>query len=385
MNKKEFQIFENPYVSGFASYVAQYYKVDTEKRYLLFASEEKNNIYISRGSAPINSMNITIGTTEINGLLPDEDGNIFLDISDVIKSHTRNTVDMTLSIKQPGATYTYTYKIAVSQGRRFDELANFLSLPQQNFCNLQKLAYLSYDTNGSHSYILPPTKIIIPINENGTRTYRNINNILLPVWQQDYLVQNIQILQDNNIISTVADNYSPISIDIENTRRGVARVRVIGTNYNNIVFEGFNDVQRYIAIRWECPYICPMESDTSGTSTPYAHLRPVTGMAFFEVLEIKQATNVISLENTASYMPNLITEGLKIKIGLKNINAYDYIYYTQILLSDNIEYCLAENFSSSADFTNNFQPAKVEKTNNIIPVGNGIYNLEITLTVKEND
>lgn len=387
MNKKEFRIFNTQYVSGYTSYVAQYLRTTTNIRYLLFASEDKNNIYIARGSAPIVSVDLKIGTTEIIGLLPDEEGKIFLDISDIIRAHTGREVDMIFKILQ-GSSYPtiFSYKIAVSKGRRFDELANFLSLPQQNLCNLRNLANLSYDANCSRSYILPPTKIIIPINENGIRTkFKNINNIILPVWEQTYGVKSIDIKQNGNIISTVANNYSPLSIDLNNISRGVAQLRVTASLVNMIAFEGFNDAQRYIAIRWVCPYIVPIDTSTQGTATPYTSLIPVTGMAFFELLEIKQATNVISLDNTANYMPNLITEGLTIKIGLKNINAYDYIYYSQILLSDNIEYCLAEKFSSSASFTDNFQPAKVEKTNNIIPVGNGVYNLEITLTIKEND
>lgn len=387
MNKKEFRIFNTQYVSGYTSYVAQYLRVTTNIRYLLFASEEKNNIYIARGSAPIVSVDLKIGTTEIIGLLPDEEGKIFLDISDIIRVHTGREVDMIFKVFQGGtAPTTFSYKIAVSKGRRFDELANYLSLPQQNFCNFRNLANLSYDANCSRSYILPPTKIIIPINENGTRTkFKNINNIILPVWEQTYGITNIEISQNGNIISEVPNSYSPLSINLNNTSRGVAQLRVIGSLTNMIAFEGFNDAQRYIAIRWLCPYIVPINTSTQGTATPYTSLTPVTGMAFFELVEIKQATNVISLENTANYMPNLITEGMTIKIGLKNLNAYDYVYYSQILLSDNIEYCLAENFGASASFTDNFQPAKVEKTNNIIPVGNGVYDLEIILTIKEND
>lgn len=388
MNKREFVIFNTSYSSGYSSFVAQYLRVTDSVRYLLYASEEKNHINIVRQSEAIMSVDIKIGTAEMNGLLPDENGAIFIDISEIIKSNTgKNNVDMIIRVLYNNLPPTmYLYKIAVAEGRRFDELANYLSLPQQNFCNLRSLARMEYSSSGSQSYIGPPTKIILPINEDGTKTkFKNIGNILLPIWQQNYGIKNVEISQAGTVLGTVANKYSPISISIANARAGVAQYRVIGSLVNNIVFESFKDAQRYIVIRWKCPFVVPLEYGAQGTMAPYQNIEPVTGMAFFEVLEIKQATNVISLENTSSYMPNLITEGLTLKIGLKNLNAYDYIYYSQILLSDNIEYCLAENFSASANFTDNFQPAKVEKTNNIIPVGNGVYNLEIMLTVKEND
>lgn len=388
MNKREFVIFNTSYSSGYSSFVAQYLRVTDSVRYLLYASEEKNHINIVRQSEAIMSVDIKIGTAEMNGLLPDENGAIFIDISEIIKSNTgKNNVDMIIRVLYNNLPPTmYLYKIAVAEGRRFDELANYLSLPQQNFCNLRSLARMEYSSSGSQSHIGPPTKIILPINEDGTKTkFKNIGNILLPIWQQNYGIKNVEISQAGTVLGTVANKYSPISISIANARAGVAQYRVMGSLVNNIVFESFKDAQRYIVIRWKCPFVVPLEYGAQGTMAPYQNIEPVTGMAFFEVLEIKQATNVISLENTSSYMPNLITEGLTLKIGLKNLNAYDYIYYSQILLSDNIEYCLAENFSASANFTDNFQPAKVEKTNNIIPVGNGVYNLEIMLTVKEND
>ena len=389
MNKREFTIFNTAYSSGFSSFVTQYLKVDSNVRYLLYASEEKNHINIIRQTEAIASVDIKIGTAEMFGLLPDENGAVFIDISEIIKANAgNNNIDMIIRVLYNNLPpLMYSYKVAVAEGRRFDELANYLSLPQQNFCNLRSLARMEYSSSGSQSYIAPPTKIILPINENGTKTkFRNIDKILLPIWEQNYGVQNAQISQAGaGIIGNVANKYSPISISIANARAGVAQFRVVGSLVNNIVFENFKDAQRYIVIRWLCPYIAPLEYGAQGTMTPYQNIEPVTGMAFFEVLEIKQATNVISLENTANYMPNLITEGLTIKIGLKNLNAYDYIYYSQILLSNNIEYCLAENFGASASFTDNFQPAKVEKTNNIIPVGNGVYDLEIILTIKEND
>lgn len=391
MNKREFSIFSSQYVAGFSSFVTQYLKADTGVRYLLYASEDKNHIYIARQSLPIISVDIKIGTAELFGLLPDEDGNMLLDITEIIKANANSAsaVDMIIRVTQSNGVAMFSFKIAVAEGRRFDELAGYLSLPQQNYCNLRSLASLYYSSSGSQSYISPPSKIILPINENGTRTkFNNISSILLPIWQQTYGVQNVQISQTGaGIVSSVANNYSPISINIASAQKGRADIRVTGTKTGDIVFEGFNDAQRYIVIRWKCPYIPPLEYRAQGTEIPYtaSKIKAVTGMAFFEVLEIKQATNVISLENTASYMPNLIEENVTIKIVLKNLNAYDYIYYSQILLSDNIEYCLAENFSASSNFTYNFQPAKIEKTNNIIPVGNGVYNLEFTLIVKEND
>lgn len=382
MGKIEKYIYSSQYFFVYSSTIAQYQDITNNITYLFYATREKNHLYFLRQSAMIQYVNLKIGNVEMKNLLPVNTGSeIFIDISNAIESLT-GVADMTIVVRLPFLPTTLNFKIVPMIGYSYDNLARILSVAQGNFCNLYPLAIYNYDRQRTLSRVLPPTKIIVPF-ENGVRMFSNVNTLILPCYQSNYGVSTIDIIQgDTKIAEASSNSSSALTFTIDNLQ-GLygAYLRVIGYSINNIILEDFNPAKKYVAVRWANPYTNSVNVGIEGEGGPFYNRLQTKAVAFFELAEYEEEQQVTSLESTGSEMPYLIKSGQSCKLRMTNLNAYDYIYYSQILKSESIEILFDTSLSAS-----NYQPVKLEKSKITLPTsGTGLYNLEFNVIISEND
>ena len=382
MRKNEKYIYSSQYCNVYSSTIAQYVNTNNNVTFLFYATREKNHLYFNRGAMAIQYVNVKIGQVEMNNLSPVNNGSqLFIDISDAIESLTGMS-EMSIKVKTSGPTISQTYRLVPMIGYNYDNLARVLSIAQGNFCNLYPLATYNYDRQSSLSNIAPPTKIIVPF-ENGVRVFSNVNTLILPCYQSNYGISNVEIFQGETKIAYASNNSSSFLTFTINNLQGLygAYLRIVGYVMNNIILEDFNPAKKYVAVRWANPYTNSVPVSIQGEGEPNYDRLSRNAVTFFELAEYEEEQQVTSLESTGSEMPYLIKSGQKCTLRMTNLNAYDYIYYSQILKSESVEILFDTILTES-----NYQPVKLEKSKITLPTsGTGLYNLEFNVIISEND
>lgn len=389
MNKSQFLVDNSNYSSIYMSYVLKYNNTNTGVYSLLFASEEKNHLYIT-GDQAIRYVNIDFGDLRIKNLLPNEKGQIFLDISDWLRANIGKTIPIYIYIYYESVSEFVAYNVVVLKGLRYDRLAQNTQIPQNYQCGMQALSGWQYDADRSLSAALPPITIIVPFNEDGTyNKFRSVQTLDF-VWYRSHLpLTGLRLMTPSGVIGNNTNNYSPFSISVSSMQTHGFRnsTMYLGTSiYNKNDLRPLQYSKKYICVRWQSPYICPLYfSSVSGTTSNFSrYYEPLYCQAFFEVLSDETDTEITNYENTASYMPYSVGLTRKIKIGIPNITAYDYAYYSQLFLSADIS--IWENDIITSSSLGLFSPAKIAKSKFTMPKnGNSTYNFEATLIIEEND
>ena len=381
MGKTEKSIYTSKYVNVYSSTIAQYQDTTNNVTYLFYATKEKNHLYFARQSEAIQNVSIQIGQITMNNLLPVQSGNnLFIDISDAIKSLT-GVSDMTIRVLTV-FPIVLKFKVVPMVGYNYDNLASILSLAQGNFCHLRSLAYYNYNRQGTLSNIAPPTKIIVPF-ENGVRMYPNLRTLNLPCYNSSYGITNVEITQGTTTIARTTTSYNGLLPFTINNLQGLYGVflRIAGYFVNDIILEDFNPAKKYVAVRWGNPYTNSVRVQSQGEGAPSYDRLARNAVTFFEIAEYEEEQQVESLESTGSEMPYIIKNERRCKLRMTNLNAYDFIYYAQILKSESVEILFDTKLTE-----NNYQPVKLEKSKVPLPTnGTQLYNLEFNVIISEND
>ena len=382
MRKNEKYIYSSQYFYVYSSTIAQYVNTSNNVTFLFYATREKNHLYFNRQGTAIKYVNVKIGQVEMNNLLPVNNGSkLFIDISDAIESLTGAT-DMVIAVRTAASTTTLKFRLVPMIGYNYDNLARILSVAQGNYCNLYPLATYNYNRQSTLSNVSPPTKIIVPF-ENGVRVFSNVNTLILPCYQSNYGISNVEIFQGETKIAYASNNSSSFLTFTINNLQGLygAYLRIAGYIRNNIILEDFNPAKKYVAVRWANPYTNSVNVGLQGEGEPNYDRLSRNAVTFFELAEYEEEQQVTSLESTGSEMPYLIKSGQKCKLRMTNLNTYDYIYYSQILKSESVEILFDTKLTE-----NNYQPVKLEKSKITLPTsGTGLYNLEFNVIISEND
>jgi hypothetical protein len=385
MNKQEFQVASTSYSQIYMSSVLQYDDTTNNRKYLLFASREKNHLYVTRASLSIVSLSLTIGNVEMNDILAYQE-QIFLDISELLRAFVGTTQTLTLRIKNKSFTETHTFYVVVSEGLRYDRLAENAQIADVIMCENIELSTYQYDNKRTLSFALPPTTIYAPLYNDGTSPhFRNISQIVLPIYRSALTPAGMTI-RTTDVVGNVPNQWSAMQIDVNALRNyGISPAEFWGTTrrLSNVIFRPFEDGKSYICVKWKSPYIPNLYfSATSGGPISWAnYYRPLSGITFFELVKNETDSDITEFENTGAYMPYKVEFGRTITIAMRDITAYDYVYYSQIFLSEEIEIQTARYFSSG----NHFQPARLKKKKYTMPQsGTMSYNLEIELIIDEN-
>lgn len=384
MNKEEKYIHSSGTLSIYSSTIAQYTNTDSDTTSLFYANKEKNFLYFKSNSQPIIYVDLTIDGVELNGLLPDAStGTLFIDITEIIRSlRVTGTHTMRIYVSQGSTSFGKTFNIIPMQGYNYDNLAQTLSLAQDNFCDLRRLANCNYSRTGSSSEINPPTKIIVPF-ENGLRKFSNVQTLSLPCYNNNYGISNVEIYQDDSIIARARISFYNMLTFTINNLQGLYGVELIIMGYliNKLQLEAFDPAKKYVAVKWAYPYTNSVKVGTQGAGSPSFLTSQQFAITFFELAQYEEEQAIIDLEDTGGEMPYLVNSGKRCKLRMTNLNAYDYIYYAQILKSEKVEILFNENLSTS-----NYQPVKLEKSKITLPTnGTELYNLEFNVIISEND
>ena len=382
MRKNEKYIDSSQYCYVYSSTIAQYVDTNNNVTFLFYATREKNHLYFNKVAKAIQYVNVKIGQVEMNKLLPVNNGSqLFIDISDAIESLTRAS-EMSIKVITSGPTISLTYRLVPMIGYNYDNLARILSVAQGNYCNLYPLAKYNYDRQRTLSNIAPPTKIIVPY-ANGFRMFSSVSYLTLPCYNSNYGISNVEIFQGETKIAYASNNRSSFLTFTINNLQGLygAYLRIAGYIRNNIILEDFNPAKKYVAVRWANPYTNSVNVGLQGEGEPNYNRLSSNAVTFFELAEYEEEQQVTSLESTGSEMPYLIKSGQKCTLRMTNLNAYDYIYYSQILKSESVEILFDTILTES-----NYQPVKLEKSKITLPTsGTGLYNLEFNVIISEND
>ena len=386
MNKTEFLVSSTSSSHVYMSSVLQYEDTTNNRKYLVFASKEKNHLYISRVAFALEYVSITLGNVNMQKMLTINDSTFLIDISELLATYEGTQQIMTLQIKNVNITETLTFYLVIAKGYRYDRLAQYAQVPYIHSCDNIQLSSYQFDNIRTLTFALPPTTIIVPINEEGMLIFQNIKNIELPFWRSHVSPSSIYVKVNNNEVGT-SNDYGLMKINVADLLAyGTTNASLYGgtSRFNSLRLQKMQNSSRYICLKWQCPYITTLYfSATSGGNKPWAsYQKPQTGTAFFEVIRREVNTEVTELEGTASYMPYQVKESQTITIGMRNITAYDYIYYSQILLSENVEIMDAELFPAS-DTQNHFTTVRLKKSKITMPQnGSLLYNLEIELIIE---
>jgi hypothetical protein len=385
MNKFEFNVHQSSTSVVYMSSVLQYQDTTNNRKCLVFASKERNHIYITRQSLNIESVSITFGAINMENMLTIDNATLFIDISELLAAYEGKQQTMTLRIKNSLDTEIITFYVIVAKGYRYDRLAQNAQVPYIHSCDNVQLSTFQYDSKRTLTFALPPTTIIAPINEEGLPIFQNIENIELPFWRSHVSPSTINVKVNNNIIST-ANVYGLLKIRVEDLLTyGTTNASLYGGNdrFNTLKLQKMQDNTRYICVKWRSPYITTLYfTETSGDSKLwYDYTSPQIGVAFFEIVKREINTDITELEGTASYMPYVLKQSQTITIGMRNITAYDYVYYSQILFSEEIEIIDTEYFPTDLA---EFQPVRLKKSKITMPQsGAQLYNLEIDLIIEQ--
>lgn len=384
MNKEEKYIHSSGTLSIYSSTIAQYTNTDSNTTSLFYANKEKNFLYFKKNSQPIIYVDLTIDGVELNALLPDAStGTLFIDITEIIRSlRVTGTHTMRIYVLQGSTSFAKTFNIIPMQGYNYDNLAQMLSLAQDNFCDLRKLANCNYSRTGSSSEINPPTKIIVPF-ENGLRKFNNVQTLSIPCYNNNYGISNVEIDQYGRIIASAGTRiYNMLTFNI-NYLQGLFNLRllIIGSLINKLTLEAFDPAKKYVAVKWAYPYTNSVNVKMQGAGSPNFLTSQQFAITFFELAQYEEEQAIIDLEDTGGEMPYIVNSGKCCKLRMTNLNAYDYIYYSQILKSEKVEILFNENLSTS-----NYQHVKLEKSKITLPTnGTELYNLEFNVILSEND
>lgn len=384
MNKEEKYIHSSSTLSIYSSTIAQYTNTNNDTTYLFYANKEKNFLYFKGQSQPIIYVDLTIDGVELKALLPDAStGTVFIDITEIIRSlSVTGTHTMRIYVFQESTNFSKTFNIIPMQGYNYDNLAQTLSLAQDNFCDLRKLANCNYSRTDSSSEINPPTKIIVPF-ENGLRKFSNVQTLSLPCYNNNYGISNVKIYQYGRIIASAGISFYNMLIFTINNLQGLFNLELLvrGSLINKLTLEAFDPAKKYVAVKWAYPYTNSVKVGTQGAGSPSFLNSQQFAITFFELAQYEEEQAIIDLEDTGGEMPYLVNSGRRCKLRMTNLNAYDYIYYSQILKSEKVEILFNENLSTS-----NYQPVKLEKSKITLPTnGTELYNLEFNVIISEND
>lgn len=368
MNKLQFLLTSNSVASIYSSTIAK------TSSNLFYASRERNHIYIKGKN--LNFAEISINGTILGSFIPDANNEIYVDISDIIET-IEGEINVPMYIALADIDYHYTtinYNVAVCSGYSYGNFARNLDIADLN-CQNQKLVRYNYSASNINSYILLPTRIIIP-RSNGVSMFSF--SVTLPVWHYEYGASNVALYSTTSdaLIGRANDKYLPMMITTSNIDCKIGLLRVTGSSYGRVELIEMSNHSRYCALRWVCPYTKHVENPTAPITS---NVTAYNCIAYFEVFSMKTNTEITTLQSTPSQYLYKVGRVTEIEIGMRNLDAYSYIYYSQILLSEDIAILLSNNTSSSF-----FQSAKLKKTNITYPTNNTVrQDLRLQLIIEE--
>lgn len=193
-----------------------------------------------------------------------------------------------------------------------------------------------------------PLNMYYPTREDGTRLF-GIRTMYLPMWFTNYGNNNLSTLaikkdgsQVSNILTFGVNSY--VGLSFTSLEAIALEWFIIGTRIMRTQLRPLSCKEKYIMVKYKCPYGAYFSTATGATKT-------MIGQFIFKVFGYKTDVKQQVYAKDVRYYPNRISSETVITCGIDNITMWDKKIYSQILLSEEIQVLYEEGTT--------FEPAEL--------------------------
>lgn len=213
-----------------------------------------------------------------------------------------------------------------------------------------KLTTIVYNaTSGNFVAHSIPLNMYYPTYEDGTRFF-GVRTMYLPMWFTNYGNNNLTALavkkdgsRVNNVLKYDGVN-SYVGLDFTSIEAIAVEWQIIGIRFMRTQLRPLSCKEKYIIVRYKCPYGAYFSTATGATKT-------MIGQFIFKVFGYKTDVKQQVYAKDVRYYPNRISSETVITCGIDNITMWDKKIYSQILLSEEIQVLYEEGTT--------FEPAEL--------------------------
>lgn len=312
----------------------------------LLTDKDKSIIYVESGTTSTKVARIQL-SVEYNDeiverveLVADNSGKIFYELSDICKIYSGKIIGVNINIfLTSGAVYSAGFGVKIQQGYNFSRLCRLANVMGTNVNS-------NYTINGTSGVVScnpigVPEKFIFNREKNTgfASKFTGIVNIKFPFWT-GYGNSNVQL----NGVALSNTSSGLVSIPTTTAFPKFSELRVIGTQYSMCELVAMECGKKYIAVEWRTPY------------TFYGDSKTLSELALCFLEWYSEEIDVEQTEFDGVNFPVDAQCDTRIKCGIKDISAYDYVLYSQLFLAEEVSLYL-----DSASSTNKISAQVVAK------------------------
>ena len=211
-----------------------------------------------------------------------------------------------------------------------------------------KFSIVYNPTSGNFVAHSIPLNMYYPTREDGTRFF-GVRTMYLPMWFTNYGNNNLLTLaikkdgsRVENIQTYGVNSY--VGVNFGSLEAIALEWSIIGTRFMRTQLRPLSCKEKYIIVRYKCPYGAYYSTETGATKT-------MIGQFIFKVFGYKTDVKQQVFAKDMRYNPNRISSETVLTCGIDNITMWDKKIYSQILLSEEIQVLYEEG--------TNFEPAEL--------------------------
>lgn len=291
----------------------------------LLTDKDKSILYVESGTGvKVKRIQIIIDYEDSDvdrfELYADKNGNIFYELSDICKIYSGKTIGVNINLfLTTGAVYSTGFSIKIQQGYNFSRLCRLANVMGTNVKS-------SYSINGSTGVVSSnligiPEKFIFNRESNtGIATkFTGITTIKFPFWTT-YGNSNVQL----NGVAMSTTSAGLASIPTASNFPKFSDLRITGTIYSMCELVAMECGRKYLAVEWRTPY------------TFYGNSKLTSEIALCFLEWYSEELDVAQDAFDGVNFPVDAQCATKIKCGIKDISAYDYVLYSQLFLAEEV-------------------------------------------------
>lgn len=300
----------------------------------LLTDKERSIIYVESGTSVVDSVELQMSydneIVERLELFADNSGNIYYDLSDICKVYSGKKIEVYISLHTTDGINSTTFFVEIQQGYNFSNLCRQV--------NVMGTSVKSNYTINSATGIVSGTLVGIPEKfifnrESQTgfaRRFTGISYISFPFWTQ-YGNNNAQL--NNTVLSNTSSGL--VNIPTATIFPKFSVLRVVGTILSTSELVAMECSKKYLAVEWRTPY------------TSYGNSKLTSDIALCFLEWYSDELEVEQNEFDGVNFPVESQCATRIKCGIKDISAYDYILYSQMYLAEEISLHLDSSSSTN--------------------------------------
>lgn len=179
-----------------------------------------------------------------------------------------------------------------------------------------------------------PLNMYYPRREDGTHFF-GVSTMYLPMWFTNHGNNNLSTLaikkdgsRVNNILTFGVN--SDVGLSFSSLEAIALEWLINGTRFMRTQLRPLSCQEKYIIVKYKCPYGAYYSTETGATKTMY-------GQFIFKIFGYKTDVKQQVFAKDMRYCPNRISSETVMTCGIDNITTWDKKIYSQILLSEEIQ------------------------------------------------